>query len=121
VKVLAYFKIGNTDYSKYVNKLAVEKIHQYNAQTNAKGDSVVDYINFKRSISVGIIPLDDAAMRELQTQIKQFNLLITFRNPETGELENNVNCILPESEIEYYTIQQNKVRYNAFELTFTEL
>ena len=82
---------------------------------------VVDYINAKRSITVGIIPLDNEAMLNLQGQIKQFNLPISFRNPETGLVEENVNTILPESQIEYYTIQTNKVRFNEFSLTFTEL
>lgn len=105
----------------YVNKLNIQNGHQYTAQTNARGNTVVDYINRKRTITVGIIPLDNEKMLTLQNQLKNFNVLITFRNPETGTLESNINCILPESEIEYYTIQVNKVMYNAFEITFTEL
>lgn len=105
----------------YVNELAIQNNHQYNAQTNAKGDMVVDYINKKRSITVGIIPVDNEKMLTLQEQIKNFNSLISFRNPETGLVEENVNCILPESQIEYYTIQTNKVRFKEFSLTFTEL
>lgn len=118
---MAYFKINNVDYSMYVNKLIVENVHNYNAQVNAAGDTVVDYINRKRTITVGIIPVDDEAMRNLQTAIKLFNVSITFRNPETGELEENLNCILPDTEIEYYTIRANNVSYNGFELTFSEL
>lgn len=105
----------------YVNELAIQNNHQYNAQTNARGNTVVDYINKKRSITVGIIPVDNEKMLTLQEQIKNFNSLISFRNPETGELEENVNCILPDTEIEYYTIQNDKVRFNGFKLTFTEL
>lgn len=118
---MAYFKMNNVDYSSYVNKLIVQNVHKYNAQVNAAGDTVVDYINKKRNITVGIIPVDDESMRSLQAAIKEFNVSITFRNPETGELEENLNCILPETEIEYYTIQVNKVSYNGFELTFSEL
>lgn len=118
---MTYFKINDVDYSMYVNMLRVNNIHQYNSQVNAAGNTVVDYINRKRNITVGIIPLDDLAMKNLQTAIKEFNVSITFRNPETGELEENINCILPEAEIEYYTIQVNKVSYNGFELTFNEL
>lgn len=118
---MAYFMINGMDFSMYVNQLRVINVHQYNSQINAAGNTVVDYINRKRNIEVGIIPLTDEAMKNLQTAIKEFNVSITFRNPETGELEENINCILPESEIEYYTIQVNKVSYNGFELTFNEL
>lgn len=118
---MAYFKIGNTDYSMYVNELKVGKAANYNAQTNAAGDTVVDYINHKRTIEVGIIPLDDVIMAQLQEDIDAFNVLISFRNPHTNALEENVNCIIPESEVEYYTIQVGKVMFNAFTLTFTEL
>ncbi|MGM9543612.1 MAG: hypothetical protein ACI3T9_01380 [Romboutsia timonensis] len=118
---MAYFKIGDTDYSKYVNELKIKKASNYNSQTNAAGDTVVDYINSKRSIEVGIIPLDDTAMAQLQTDIDSFNVSISFRNPKTNQLEENVNCIIPEDEVEYYTIQVNKVMYKAFTLKFTEL
>ncbi|WP_299043897.1 hypothetical protein [uncultured Campylobacter sp.] len=45
---MTYFKIGDVDFSMYVNELKVKKQHNYIAQTNAAGDSVVDYINSKR-------------------------------------------------------------------------
>lgn len=117
---MAYFKIGNVDYSSFVNELKVNSVANYNAQTNAAGDTVVDYINNKREIEVGIIPLNDEDMHTLLNSIS-FNVSISFRNPITNELEENINCILPESEIEYYTIQANKVMYNALTLTFIEL
>lgn len=118
---MSYFKINDTDYSKYVNGLKVNKTAVYNAQTNAAGNTVVDYINAKREIEVGIIPLDDTAMAQLQTAIDAFNVSISFRNPKTNALEENVNCIIPENNIEYYTIQVNKVMYKALTLKFIEL
>ena len=118
---MAYFKIGDVDYSMYVNELKVNKSTNYNVQQNAAGDSVVDYINHKREIEVGIIPLDDAAMAQLQTAIDAFNVSISFRNPQTNALEENVNCIVPMANIEYYTIQVNKIMYNALSLKFIEL
>lgn len=118
---MAYFKIGNNDYSMYVNELNVSTETNYNSQTNAAGNTVVDYINKKRTISVGIIPLDDRAMADLQADIDAFNVSISFRNPKTNALEENVNCIIPSNEVEYYTIQVNKVLYNAFTLEFIEL
>lgn len=118
---MAFFKIDGVDFSMYVNELKVNKENNYNAQTNAAGDTVVDYINSKREIEVGIIPLDDAAMAKLQAAIEAFNVSISFRNPKTNELETNINCIIPDNEIEYYTIQTNKVMYKEFKLTFIEL
>ena len=118
---MAYFKIGNVDFSMYVSELKINKDYNYNAQTNAAGDTVVDYINSKREIEVGIIPLNDTAMANLQTAIDAFNVSISFRNPKTNALEENVNCIIPSNGIEYYTIQANKVMYKEFELKFIEL
>ena len=118
---MSYFKINGADFSMYVNQLNVTTNTNYNAQTNAAGNTVVDYINQKRTIEVGIIPLTDVAMQELQNAIKSFNVSISFRDPVTNQLEENVNCIIPSNGVEYYTIQANKVMYNAFSLEFIEL
>lgn len=118
---MAYFKINDTDYSAYVNELKVNKEAHYNSQTNAAGDTVVDYINSKREIEVGIIPLDDAAMAKLQADIDAFNVSISFLNPRTKALENGVNCIIPSNNVEYYTIRANKTSFKAFTLKFIEL
>ena len=116
---MAYFKIGKTDFSNIVNELKIDNTSNYNSQTNAAGDTVVDYINTKRIIEVGIIPLDDTDMANLQTAIKDFDVMISFRNPRTNQLE-TIFCIVPESGVEYYTIQANKVMYKAFKLKFIE-
>lgn len=118
---MAYLKINDIDYSMYVNTLKVSKTANYNAQTNAAGDTVVDYINTKRTIEVGIIPLTNDVMINLQQAIDAFSVSISFLNPSTNQLEENVACIIPDKEIEYYTIQTNKVMYNALTLKFTEL
>lgn len=117
---MAYFKIGSTDFSNIVNELKIDKTSNYNSQTNAAGDTVVDYINTKRIIEVGIIPLDDTDMANLQTAINDFKVMISFRNPRTNQLE-TIFCIIPENGVEYYTIQANKVMYKAFKLKFIEL
>ena len=117
---MAYFKINNKDYSTIVNELIITKEANYNSQTNASANTVVDYINSKREIEVGIIPLDNKTMATLQTDIDAFNVTITFLNPKTMALE-NVNCIIPDSNVEYYTIRANKTTYKAFKLKFIEL
>lgn len=108
------------EYSKYVNALKINKRRVYTSQTNAAGDTVVDYINSKREIEVGIIPLDTNYMIALQGALSNFNVTISFLNPESNMLE-VINCIIPEDNIEYYTIQDNKVMYKAFTLKFIEL
>ena len=116
-----YFQIGGKDFSHYVKSLVVESEANYTSQTNAAGDTVVDYVNTKRTITVVIIPLTAAQMLELKLAIKPFNVSISFMNPETNTLEYNVNCIIPSNGIEYFTIQTKKTMFQEAELTFTEL
>lgn len=118
---MAYFKINNVDFSMYVNELNIKKAHSYNAQTNAAGDTVVDYINSKREIEVGIIALDSSVMPQILEAVDNFSVSISFRNPKTNTLEENINCIIPDNEVEYYTIQANKVMYNGLKLKIKEL
>ena len=118
---MAFLMINGKDFSPYVRELKVKKAANYNSQTNAAGDTVVDYINTKRTIEVGIIPLTDAQMLQLQLDIAAFNVSLTFLNPQTNTLEENVSCIIPETDVEYYTIQSNKTMFNGVTLTFTEL
>lgn len=117
---MAYFKINGVDYSHCVNALKVNKQATYNAQTNAAGNSVVDFINQKREIEVGIIPLNAADMITLQLALDQFNVSISFLNPMTNAVE-EVNAVIPSSGVDYYTIQANKTMFNAFTLKFIEL
>lgn len=117
---MAYFKINNVDFSMYVNELSVEKNANYTAQTNAAGDTVVDFINHKRVVEVGIIPVTSVAMAQLQALLDLFNVTITYLNPNTSALD-TINCIIPSSNVEYYTIQAGNVSFKAFSLTFEEL
>ena len=118
---MSYFKIGEHDYSNCVCELKVKSAVNYNAQTNAAGDTVVDKINSKREIEVGIIPLSDEAMANLLADIDAFNVSISFLNPRTKEVENNLSCIIPHDTVEYYTIQANNTKFKQFNLTFIEL
>lgn len=118
---MSYFFIDGVDFSQYVSELKVNKAATYNAQTNAAGNTVVDYINSKRKIEVGIIPITELAMIELQLAIDKFSVSISFRNPLTNAIEENVACIIPENGVEYYTIRADKVMYKAFSLEFIEL
>jgi hypothetical protein len=118
---MAYLKINDKDFSPYVRELKITKKNNYNAQTNAAGNTVVDYINRKREFNVGFIYVDDETMQQIQEELDMFNVFISFRNPDTGALEEDVDCIIPNSQIEYFTIQANRVLFKEFSLTFQEL
>ena len=118
---MAYFKIDNIDFSMCVNSLSISNKAAYNAETNAAGNTVVDYINTKRNIKVGIIPLDASKATDLLTAIEKFSVSISFLNPITNSLEELVPCIIPSNGVEYHTIQANKVMLKEFDLTFQEL
>lgn len=118
---MSYFKIGGNDYSAYTSELIITDSMTYRAQTNAAGNTVVDNMNAKREIEVGIIPLDQSVMKNLLNDVHQFEVMLSFRNPRTNEIEENVKCIIPTHTVEYYTIRANNVSYKAFKLTFIEL
>ena len=118
---MAYFKIEETDFSPYVSGLKVGTKVGYNSQQNANFDTVVDYVNKKRTIEVEIIPLDSITMKAILSAIDDFNVSISYRNPKTGLLENEVNCIIDNYTVSYYTIQSSKVMYQKFNLKFIEL
>lgn len=112
--------INGKDYSSICNELKVNREVNYNSQMNAAGNTVVEYINAKRIIEVGIIPLDDVAMISLLSEIEKFNVSLSFRNPRTNQLE-TINAIIPGNGVEYYTIQANRVLYEAMTFEAVEL
>lgn len=118
---MQYFKINGVDFSAFVNELKVARVSNYNAQTNAAGNTVVDLINQKHTIEVSIIPLDANKMRDLQQAIEGFSVNISFLNPTTGALYENMPCIIPDSGVEYFTIQAKRVLFNGCSLKFSEL
>lgn len=101
--------------------MKIAKNHHYSSQTNAAGNTVVDLVNSKRTITIGLIHMSDAAMVAVQQAISPFGVSISFLNPETNTLEENVNCIIPSNNVEYYTIQAKNVLLKGTNLTFTEL
>ena len=105
----------------YVSGLKVAREHIYKAQTNASGNTIVKYVNTKRIIEVSIIPLDDATMKRLQEDINKFKVAISFLEPETSALAENVQCIIPQNSVDYYTVQAGNVSFKAFTLSIKEL
>ena len=115
-----YLQLNSNDYSMYVNMLKVANQHNYKSMTTAAGNTLVKYINSKRSIEVGIIPLDAAVMSRLMIDIGKLEVTVTYRDPATNALE-SFKGIIPQNIVEYYTIRADKVSYKAFAFTITEL
>lgn len=115
-----FFKINGHDYSMYVNKLIVGTEHTYTAKTSAYGYDQINYKYSKRTLEVGIIPLDDAAMTSLLTDVNKFKVTISYRDPTTNTMVENLPCVIPNNLIEYYTIQAGNVKYKAFSLQIKE-
>lgn len=117
-----YFKINDTDYSKYVNKLVVGTEHMYDVKTaTMSGRRQITYKRKMKVLEVGIIPLDQAIMARLLTDINQFDVSISYRDPETNTLVENLRCIIPSNLVEYYTIRADKVSYKAFSFQVQEV
>ena len=116
---MTYCKLGNVDISNFVSGLKITTKHNYSAQTNANGDSVVDYINQKKKIEIQIIPLEED---DYQTVLEAvlFNQSVSYRNPATGELS-TCNCIISSNDCEYYTIQTDRVMYKKMKIVYNEL
>lgn len=118
---MAYFKINGNDYSLYVNALKVSNKAIFKSAVNAAGNTIVKYVNTKRTFTVGIIPLNDDVMASLQTDLQKFKVSVAYRDPKTNALVENVQCVIPNDDTEYYYIHQNGVMYKAMTLVFQEL
>ena len=116
---MTYFKINDTDFSMYVNKLKVGSQWIYKSRTNSAGNTIAKPVSLKRVVEVGIIPLDDESVASLLTEVNKFDVTITFLNPDTNAIE-TINCIIPDHVKDYYTIRADKVMLNAFTLAFSE-
>lgn len=116
-----YFAINGIDFSKYVNKLVVANEHFYKGSTSPKGAGKVKRKYSKRTLEVGIIPLDAIIMAKLLTEVNKFEVNISYRDPQTNIVVENMRCIIPNNLVEYYTIQGNNVKYRAFSLQIKEL
>lgn len=116
-----FFKINNNDYSMYVNKLMVTREHIYKSGLNSSGTTWVKYQNSKARLEVGIIPIDDVAMAKLLADVDKFKITVSYRDPRTNTLTENLDCIITDYRTEYHTIQANKVMYKTLTLQITEL
>lgn len=119
---MAYFKIGNTDYSSYVKSMKVgyETILSEDSGRNANGDNVVDIVNRKYKLYITFIPMPATAMKNLMQSISDFVVSVSFLNPRT-ETITTINAYTGTPNPEYYFILDDRTLMKDLTLDFIEM
>ena len=117
-----YLKINNQDFSHLVNTLKVgyEVLVSEDSGRNANGDTVIDIINRKIKVYVGLRHTFDYEMDDFLNAVKDFVVEVSFLDPKTRALK-TITTYIGTPEPEYYTIQSGKVIYKPLSLNFIEL
>ena len=116
---MEYLKINGIDFSKCVSSLEVNTVHNAKTRTNAAGNMNVKYINTKKVLNVGIIPLDSISSKSLLTELNKFEVEVEYLEPETEALQ-TISCIVPSNNVKYYRILADKTMMDAYKVTFTQ-
>jgi hypothetical protein len=117
-----YFKINGNDYSMYVNKLSVARQHNATSRESATGMLLVKRKSTVRLLEVGIIPLDSTVMVRFMNDINKPNVKVSFLDPLTNTLVENMPCIIATNLVEYYTINAaNGTKFRAFTISIQEV
>lgn len=117
---MAYFKIGDTDFSSITSGLTVSYKHKFKERENALGNKTIDYITRKRIVSVEIIPITISQMNTLLGLLSSFSLSISVQEPGASALS-TLTARVDDYNISYYRIAGDKTLYNKISLTFQEL
>lgn len=116
-----YFKINGQDFSPIVNSLKVgyETLVSSNSGRNAAGDTVIDVVNEKRKVYVGLRHTLVPEMQNFLAAIAGFVVTIEYLDPRTNAL-NSATTYIGTPEPEYYTISDRTI-YKPMNLNFIEL
>lgn len=119
---MSYFKINNQDFSSLVSSLKVgyETLVSENSGRNANGDTVIDVINKKFKVYVGLRHMTQEEMSSFLAAIENYVISVSFLEPKTNSIK-TITAYTGIPEPEYYTIQDNKVLYKPLSLNFIEL
>jgi hypothetical protein len=117
-----YFTINGVDYSNIVSgmKIGFETLVSEASGRNASGTMIVYPINTKRKVYITFRHMFESEMRDLMNAIKDYQIDIGFRNPQTGGIT-VIRAYTGTPEPEYYTIQPGNVIYKPMSLNFIEL
>lgn len=118
---MSYFKINNKDFSHLVNSLKVgyETLVSENSGRNANGDTVIDVVNRKYKVYVGLRHTFDTEMKAFLDAIADYVVEVTFLNPKTNSLT-TITAYTGTPEPDYYTISGETI-YKPLTLNFIEL
>lgn len=118
-----YLTINGVDFSKYVSGIKVQKQTKFNQQTNAAGNTVIDFINCKYVVEVAFTPIIG------ETEINNFNMAFTsdnglvvslgFYNPFTTSIS-TISASNGNKTLEWYNLSSKQIT-KPFTLTFTQL
>lgn len=119
---MAFFKINNTDFSELVKDLKVgyETLVSEDSGRNAAGNTVIDIVNRKVKIYIGLRYTFQDEMQPFLNAVRDFVVNVTYLDPKTHSLK-TAQCYINTPEPEFYTIQDNKTIYKPLSLNFIEL
>lgn len=119
---MSYFKINGQDFSSLVSSLKVgyETLVSDNSGRNANGDTVIDVINLKHKVYVGLRHTTEAEMRGFLAAINDYVVSVSFLDAKTNSIK-TITAYTGTPEPDYFTIQDNRILYKPLSLNFIEL
>lgn len=117
---MEYFRINETNLSPYISGLKISYKTNYNAQTNAAGDMVVDIVNKKKVFDVTFTYMNYGSLRSIIDDFyKEPSVTVYYLDPDTGETS-YTQCFVAGFDIDYYTISRLIIT-KPFTVQFIEL
>lgn len=121
---MAYFKIGNTDFSPFVAKgglkVDYETLVADTSGRNAQGDMTIDVINHKYKVGVTFIPMKPSEVTTLMSAIDNYVVTIYFQNPKTNALT-EITAYTSTPSISWNTLATGIAQTAPFTINFIQL
>lgn len=117
---MSYFEIDGVNFSQLISTMKIGYKTLTTDSTNASGSIVVDVINKKVSIEVGLRHTTDDEMKVFLSAIDDYVCEISYRDSKTG-IKKTINAKVSAPEPEYYTIQDGFIIYKPMSVSFEEL
>jgi hypothetical protein len=117
-----FLKINGQDFSFLVSSLKIgyETLVSDNSGRNANGDTVIDVINKKCKVYVGLRHTTQEEMKSFLAAIENYVVEVSFRDAKTNSTK-TITAYTGTPEPDYYTIQDNMILYKPLSLNFIEL
>lgn len=119
---MQYFKINDQDFSSLVNSLKIgyETLVSDNSGRNANGDTVIDVINLKHKVYVGLRYTTQEEMEAFLGAINDYVVSCSYLDPKTNAIK-TITAYTGTPEPEFLTIQDGKILYKPMTINFIEL